>query len=181
MLFTPIKLGTATMKAESSPKSTSPKKAETSPKPLIKAISAHFPMNRDIEAEFNIKEEIYIKDWEGLKKKIAAMRKDGKTKLQILTDFDYTLTRKTHQGEKADNSFICLEHEDMTGTEFSIGCSKAREIYLPIEADPMLGKEEKEKSMIKWWKHTQDLMIRAKMTKELIRVTFYLVVFCSRD
>ncbi len=142
---------------------------------LVKKVSAHFPMERDVEADFNNKEEIYVKDFEGLRKKIAAMRKDGKEQLNILADFDYTLTRKMYDNEKADNSFKALEHEEVIGKDFAEGCSRARDKYMPIESNPLLTKEEKEKYMIEWWKHTQGLMINTKITKELIRVSFFFV------
>lgn len=75
-----------------------------------KQLSVHFPMGRDIETPFNVEERIFIKDLEGLKKKIANCRKDGKSKLNILADYDSTLTRRTLEGEKADNSFKVLEN-----------------------------------------------------------------------
>ena len=138
----------------------------------------HFPMDREIEAPLNhASEEVYIKDLEGLKKKLAIFRKDGKEKLQILTDFDYTLTKKmTFDGQKADNSFKALENNEIIGEAFSIGCSKARDKYIPIEGDPLLSKEEKEKYMLEWWKLTQNLMIETRMTKELIRVFFCFLI-----
>ncbi len=82
---------------------------ETKPK-LMKKVSTHFPMAREIEAEFNDAEEIHIRDPVALRTKIAAMRLDGLKKLHVLTDFDYTLTRKTYEGQKADNSFKTIEN-----------------------------------------------------------------------
>ena len=70
----------------------------------------HYVMARNIEAGFNAKEEIFIKDMDGLKKKIAQVKKDGVSKLYVLTDFDYTLTRRSHENEKADNSFKTIEN-----------------------------------------------------------------------
>ena len=77
---------------------------------FTKQFSAHFAMERNIEAPFNDKEQIFIKDVEGLKKKIALIKSDGPSKLYVLTDFDYTLTTKTFLGNKADNSFKAIEN-----------------------------------------------------------------------
>lgn len=75
-----------------------------------KSYSAHFEMERDIVAEFNRYEQIFIKNPEVVRVKLEAMRKDGKSKLNIFTDFDYTLTRKTCQYGKADNSHKAIEN-----------------------------------------------------------------------
>ncbi len=73
-------------------------------------MSTHYLMDRGIEAEFNEREEIHIRDLEALRKKIARMREGGLPKLHVLTDFDYTLTRQTYGGDRADNSFKTLEN-----------------------------------------------------------------------
>ncbi len=77
---------------------------------LTKQQSIHFGMERDIEAPFNVAEVLYIKDLEGLKRKVAALRRDGPSKLKIFADFDYTLTRRVLDGQKCDNSFKVFEH-----------------------------------------------------------------------
>jgi len=74
-----------------------------------KTLSAHFDMDRDIIAEANVDEKIFIRDPEELKRKILAMRADGKEMLNILSDFDCTLTKKTYNNEKADHSFNVME------------------------------------------------------------------------
>jgi len=140
------------------------------PKKLTKSVSVHFAMERSIEAIFSEKEEIYIKDFAKLKAKILAMKKDGKSKLNIFTDFDFTLTNKFQNGQKADNSFKAIERDGVVAKEFIEGCQKAREKYIPIEGNPLLSKEEKEGVMKEWWKYTQDLMVQTKMSKELVRL-----------
>jgi len=78
--------------------------------PLRKSFSAHFDMERDIIAEYNKYEQIFIKDPEKVKAKIKTMKKDGKEKLNIFSDFDYTLTRRTYAHGKADNSHKAIEN-----------------------------------------------------------------------
>ena len=72
--------------------------------------SVHFAMERTIEAPFNTNEVLYVKDLEGLKRKVAALQRDGPGKLRIFADFDYTLTRRVLDGAKCDNSFKVLEN-----------------------------------------------------------------------
>jgi hypothetical protein len=78
-------------------------------KGLIKSLSAHFDMERDIIADGNAIEEIFIRDPKELRRKILAMRTDGKEILNILSDFDCTLTKKTYNNEKVDHSFNVME------------------------------------------------------------------------
>ena len=67
-------------------------------------------MDRDIIADFNSSEEIFIRNPEELKQKILSMRADGKLKLNIFSDFDCTLTRKFYNNERADHSFKAIEN-----------------------------------------------------------------------
>ena len=80
------------------------------PNKMIKSMSAHFDMLRDLIADYNYGEEIVLRDPEELRKKILSMREDGKSKLNILADFDGTLTKKTYQGKPAHNSFNAIEN-----------------------------------------------------------------------
>jgi len=56
------------------------------------------------------------------------------------------------------------------GKAFVDGCNKARDKYHPIELDPTIDPEEKEKAMIEWWKISQSLLLAVKATKNTIRV-----------
>lgn len=46
----------------------------------------------------------------------------------------------------------------------------ARDKYGPIESNPAVTPQDKEKSMLEWWKTTQSLMVSTRLTKERIRV-----------
>jgi len=70
-------------------------------------------MDRDIVAEFNPKEEILIRDPEELRRKILAIRADGKENLNILSDYDSTLTKKVYKNEPTNHSFNTLEKVDL--------------------------------------------------------------------
>ena len=67
-------------------------------------------MPRDIEAPFNPLEEISVRNLGLLREKIAQMKAEGREKMAVLADFDYTLTRRTLGDLKADNSFKVLEN-----------------------------------------------------------------------
>jgi len=71
--------------------------------------SPHYKMQRDIESPYNPHEQIYISNIDRLLEKIEIIRKDGLQKLNIFSDFDYTLTRYMMNEKRADNSFAVLE------------------------------------------------------------------------
>ena len=71
--------------------------------------SVHFKMAHDIEATFDMQERVYVKNPEDFRNKIALMRQDGISKLNLFSDFDFTLTRRTIGSNRADNSFGVLE------------------------------------------------------------------------
>ena len=76
---------------------------------LTKSLSDHFDMERDIVANFNPSEEIFIKNPEELRRKILTIRSDGKENLNILTDFDSTLTKKVYNNLPTEHSFNAME------------------------------------------------------------------------
>lgn len=67
-------------------------------------------VERDIVAEFDPSEEIVVRDAQELRNKILAMRADGKQKLNVLADFDSTLTRKMYRGKKGEDSYDSIEN-----------------------------------------------------------------------
>jgi len=70
----------------------------------------HSTMTRNIEAPYNNNEIIFIKDFISVSNKINELREDGIRNFYVLADFDFTLTRKTFEGTKADNSFKTIEN-----------------------------------------------------------------------
>lgn len=61
-----------------------------------------------MEAEFNPEEGVLIKNKEDVIEKLRSLLRDGIESLQVITDFDQTLTRAFVNGNKANSTFCVL-------------------------------------------------------------------------
>lgn len=100
-----------------------------------------------------------IKDHARVELILNAIINGGVTQLQILTDFDYTITKqRTDDGSKVLSSFGMFEKCNALPEEYKIESSKLFEKYRPIEICPIISHDEKVKHMIEWWKKSSDLL-----------------------
>lgn len=83
----------------------------------------------------------------------------GIGKLQVVTDFDYTITKqRLENGEKILTSFGMF-NECRSLPEYVLEETKRLfHKYRPIEIDPHMPLDEKVVYMIEWWSKTGDLL-----------------------
>ncbi|KAL4709329.1 hypothetical protein ACJJTC_007061 [Scirpophaga incertulas] len=96
---------------------------------------------------------IHIKNEQELLEKINKIICDGSSMLQIVTDFDHTLTRHTMEdGKNVLTSFGMFRECPSIPQYYKDEDNRLSDIYKPIECDPFLSVEEKSKHMIEWYK-----------------------------
>ena len=82
--------------------------------------------------------------------------------MQILSDYDYTLTKEIFpDGREGDSSFRCIQESSITTKEVRDICRKLYDTYAPIEVDPNMSKSEKYQHMFAWW--DENLRVYAEM------------------
>lgn len=102
---------------------------------------------------------VRIKNPENLEKKINDFRSGGFDKLQIVTDFDYTLTRKIlKNGKTGPSSFCILEHCKSLPNDYKAKCDVITQKYKPIELDPSIAIVDKIDRMVEWWTLSSELL-----------------------
>lgn len=118
---------------------------------------------------------IYIKNEQELNKKINQIKKDGINKLHFVADFDRTITKASHKGKEAPNSFYILKKSKLLAKDYAEKDEEMEKIYLPIEYSKKIHPREKAKKMQEWWeKHLQlsiDSGLNTKVLQEVIEVT----------
>lgn len=83
----------------------------------------------------------------------------GTEKLQVVTDFDYTITKqKLDNGEKILTSFGMFNECRSLPASVLEESKKLFHKYRPIEIDPHMPMEDKVRYMIEWWTKTGDLL-----------------------
>lgn len=83
----------------------------------------------------------------------------GVNKLQVVTDFDYTLTKqKMINGEKVLTSFGMFNKCKSLPRSYIDESRRLFDKYRPIEVDPNIPLEEKVPAMIEWWRLSGEIL-----------------------
>uniref|UniRef100_A0A665TNM2 5'-nucleotidase, cytosolic IIIB n=1 Tax=Echeneis naucrates TaxID=173247 RepID=A0A665TNM2_ECHNA len=87
---------------------------------------------------------------------------------QVISDFDRTLTRFTHNGKT-----VATTHSKYTDycSVFVVGSLQMKELlntYYPIEIDSNRSAEEKLPLMVEWWTKVHELLIQQKIRKDML-------------
>ncbi len=100
--------------------------------------------------------------------KLEQIKKDGLDNLQVVLDFDRTITGPKGRGEAAPPMISFLRNSDMLGDDYKQAAQANFEYYWPIEQSHDLSHTEKSAAMHEWWaKHLQQL-VDYGLTKEKI-------------
>mmetsp|Transcript_34435 Transcript_34435/g.39821 ORF Transcript_34435/g.39821 Transcript_34435/m.39821 type:complete len:256 (-) Transcript_34435:257-1024(-) len=119
-----------------------------------------------MEADHNTEEEVYVKDREGLFHKLKQFFKDGIDALQLIADFDQTLTRAKVDGKNASSTFCVLHESEYVSERYLKEGKENYEHYVHIEHDADMPLEEKEKHMNDWWEADLNGIIKEKLSKD---------------
>ncbi|XP_039745666.1 7-methylguanosine phosphate-specific 5'-nucleotidase [Pararge aegeria] len=119
------------------------------------------------------KPNIHIRDKDALLTKINQIIRDGHEKLQIVTDFDHTLTRHNmDNGKTVLTSFGMFRECPSVPQEYKDEELRLADIYKPIEVDPTMSIEDKTKHMVAWYLAAHKLLKGVKFPRnELIEVS----------
>ncbi|PVD38186.1 hypothetical protein C0Q70_00797 [Pomacea canaliculata] len=109
------------------------------------------------------------------------MMEDAHHKLQVVADFDRTLSKYTNNGHVCSTTHGVLEDSQYMPDDFKIEATHLKEKYLPIEFDGTKSTAEKIPSMIEWWTKGHELITRAHLTYDLLRNIVCESTACLRD
>lgn len=90
----------------------------------------------------------------------------GKQRLQVISDFDKTITMCEYQKKACLTSNSMFEKSRFIAASMREKFNVLRDHYMAIEMDPKLTREEKIPFMIEWWKKSFDLIVESGVTKE---------------
>lgn len=116
--------------------------------------------------EMKVDLDLLVGDPASLEKKIDAIRLGGPQKLQVIADFDATLTKFWVNGTRGQTSHGLLQQGN---PEYDAKRQQLYEYYHPLEFSPTIGLEEKTKLMEEWWGKTHGLLVEGGLTYDSIR------------
>lgn len=100
-----------------------------------------------------------IKDYERVEKILNNILVGGASQLQVLSDFDYTITKqRTDKGKPSVSSFGMFNKCKSLPESYLCESNKLFEKYRPLEICPNISHDEKVAHMIEWWRKSSDLL-----------------------
>jgi 5'-nucleotidase len=112
---------------------------------------------------------VRMKDPADVRRKVQSIVEGGLSNLQIIADFDYTMSRFHKDGKQALNCFSVVQEYHKFPEEYRQKFVELRAKYYPIEICHEMSVEEKIPFMIEWYLKGQDLYIEAGLTMDLIK------------
>ncbi|NXM03947.1 5NT3B nucleotidase, partial [Tyrannus savana] len=112
------------------------------------------------------KATVRIRQPERVRGIIRSLREQGVDKLQVVSDFDMTLSRFGCNGRRCPTSYNILDTSRVVSED---GRKKLKDLlhyYYPIEIDPNRTQEEKCPLMIEWWTRAHELLVQQKIRKD---------------
>lgn len=101
-----------------------------------------------------------IKDPTHVERIINELVKGGTDRLQMVSDFDYTITKqRTPDGKQVLSSFGIFNACKSLPPRFIEESNKLYHKYRPIEIDPHIPTKDKIRHMIDWWTKTGELLV----------------------
>ncbi|XP_078253727.1 cytosolic 5'-nucleotidase 3 isoform X1 [Rhinoraja longicauda] len=112
------------------------------------------------------KKTVNIKNPERVEEIICGLIKGGSTKLQVITDFDMTLSKFLHNGKRCSTCHNVIDNCKLISEDCRQKLRQIRNTYYPIEVDPTISTEEKYPFMVEWWTKAHNLLIEQGIRKE---------------
>lgn len=114
-------------------------------------------------------ENIIIPDPRRVEKIKEAMKVAGAQKLQVVSDFDRTLTAGRVNGERAASLISVLRDEKYLTPDYPAKAQALFNKYHPLEIDHKLSLAAKKEAMHEWWLKHYDLLLASGLSREDIK------------
>ncbi|KAJ8513060.1 hypothetical protein OPV22_003494 [Ensete ventricosum] len=121
---------------------------------------------------------VAVRDPESLEKRKTAIRSAGPSKLQVIADFDGTLTRYWIDGRRGQTSNGLLQQGN---AEYDAKRRALYEYYHPLEISATIPIKEKSKLMEEWWEKTHGLLIEGGLSFDAIKKSVSEATIAFRD
>ncbi|XP_036407338.1 7-methylguanosine phosphate-specific 5'-nucleotidase-like isoform X2 [Megalops cyprinoides] len=114
------------------------------------------------------KPSVWMRDSKRVEEIIQAMHRAGPSTLQVISDFDMTLTRFAHNGKRCPTSHNILDNSKLISEDCKNNLKELLNTYYPIEIDSARTVEEKLPLMVEWWTKAHNLLIQQRIRKDLL-------------
>lgn len=109
---------------------------------------------------------VCMRDPQRVQDLVQAMQKGGVNTVQVISDFDMTLTRFAHNGKRCPTSHNILDNSQLISDECKEKLKDLLNKYYPIEIDSSRTIDEKLPLMVEWWTRAHELLVQQKIRKD---------------
>lgn len=112
------------------------------------------------------KSTVHMRDPERVEQIICGLIKGGASKLQIITDFDMTLSKFAVNGNRCPTCHNIIDNCKLVTEECRQKLGQLKDTYYPIEIDPHLTMEEKYPFMVEWYFKSHTLLVEQRLQRD---------------
>ncbi|XP_075894746.1 cytosolic 5'-nucleotidase 3-like [Nelusetta ayraudi] len=113
---------------------------------------------------------VFMKDPQRVQEILESMLKAGSNTLQVISDFDMTLTRFAYNGKRCPTCHNIVEHSSLISSDCTEKLKELLNYYYPIEIDSSRPVEEKIPLMVEWWTKAHKLLVDQRIKKDMLAV-----------
>ncbi|XP_038154681.1 7-methylguanosine phosphate-specific 5'-nucleotidase-like isoform X1 [Cyprinodon tularosa] len=114
------------------------------------------------------KSSVMMRERSRVEDTIHSMQKAGARSLQVISDFDMTLTRFAYQGKRVPTTHNILNNRLLINEDSTKKMKELLNRYYPIEIDANLSPEEKLAYMVECWTKVHELLIQQRIRKDML-------------
>jgi cytosolic 5'-nucleotidase 3 len=103
-----------------------------------------------------------------LKQKLELFRELGVDSLQVVSDFDFTISKFNVNGSRGASCHRILEDCGLLSHDYHQQAQAIQRKYYPMEVDPNMDEETRVKFMIEWVERAHELLQASHLTNEII-------------
>ena len=104
-----------------------------------------------------------------LEEKMRVFGAGGARSLKVVTDFDFTLTRFSIDGNRGRSCHKVLEYSGFLPEEALAEAKRLHDFYYPREVDPLLDLATKTAFMEEWCLKAHEVLVRSQFTRGQVR------------
>ncbi|KAM9716914.1 7-methylguanosine phosphate-specific 5'-nucleotidase-like [Menidia menidia] len=111
---------------------------------------------------------VLMKERRRVEDTLHTMQQSGAGALQVISDFDMTLTRFAHNGKRVATTHNILDNRLLINEDCTKKMKELLNTYYPIEIDASRSAEEKLPLMVEWWTKVHELLIQQRIRKDFL-------------
>ncbi|XP_045890718.1 cytosolic 5'-nucleotidase 3-like [Micropterus dolomieu] len=113
---------------------------------------------------------VCMRDPQKVQEILQSMVRAGSNTVQVISDFDMTLTRFAYNGKRCPTCHNILDDSKLISSDCKEKLKELLNTYYPIEIDSSRSAEEKLPLMVEWWTKAHELLVQQEIRKDLLAV-----------